>query len=89
MILSCILAVLKCSGVIKTHVSLLPHSVKHVYDRWEKHATKLSTCNPYKKIFVSSAQEWQEIDNGQEVVFTYDVAFKVRNSSHNRSAHHV
>lgn len=53
-----------------------PFSVKHVYDRWEKHATKLSTCNPYKKIFVSSAQEWQEIDNGQEVVFTYDVAFK-------------
>lgn len=52
------------------------HSVKHTYDRWEDQKTKLSTCNPNTKTYVSPTQDPQELAEDQEVVFTYDVSFQ-------------
>jgi transmembrane 9 superfamily protein 2/4 len=54
-------------------------SVKHGYERWEKLDTKLTTCNPNKKVFVTIEMPPQEIDESLEVVFTYDIQFKVQN----------
>ncbi|KAG0590097.1 hypothetical protein M758_1G070200 [Ceratodon purpureus] len=54
-----------------------PFSVKHGYERWEKLDTKLTTCNPNKKVFVTAQMPPQEIDESLEVVFTYDVQFKL------------
>jgi hypothetical protein len=53
--------------------------VKHEYEKsWEGGSTKLKTCNPASKVFVTSHQPPQEVTVNEEVIFTYDVAFKVR-----------
>ncbi|KAG0599023.1 hypothetical protein M758_12G121100 [Ceratodon purpureus] len=56
-----------------------PHSVKHTYDRWEGQKTKLSTCNPNTRTYVTPSQPPQELSADLEVVFTYDVAFQRSN----------
>jgi len=54
-----------------------PMSVKHEYEKsWEGGSTKLKTCNPASKVFVTSHQPPQEVTVNEEVIFTYDVAFK-------------
>ncbi|XP_024361684.1 transmembrane 9 superfamily member 7 [Physcomitrium patens] len=52
------------------------YSVKHKYDRWEDQKTKLSTCNPNTRTYVTYGQDPQELVEGHEVVFTYDVSFQ-------------
>ncbi|CAK9878530.1 unnamed protein product [Sphagnum jensenii] len=54
-----------------------PHSVKHEYERWNEDKTKLSTCNPHQKVWVSDTQAAQEIEVGSEIVFSYDINFKI------------
>ncbi|KAG0554779.1 hypothetical protein KC19_12G118200 [Ceratodon purpureus] len=56
-----------------------PHSVKHTYGRWEGQKTKLSTCNPNTRTYVTPSQPPQELSADLEVVFTYDVAFQRSN----------
>lgn len=54
--------------------------MKHEYEKsWEEKNTKLKTCNPASKVFVNSHQPPQEVTANEEIIFTYDVAFKVRN----------
>jgi transmembrane 9 superfamily protein 2/4 len=54
-----------------------PMSVKHEYEKsWEGGSTKLKTCNPASKVLVTSHQPPQEVTANEEVIFTYDVAFK-------------
>jgi len=55
-------------------------SVKHSYDRWEDTKTKLLTCNPNTRTYVTPSQDPQELLEDQEVVFTYDVSFQVASS---------
>jgi acid phosphatase class B len=52
-------------------------SVKHEYERWNEDKTKLLTCNPHEKVWVSDTQAAQEIEVGAEIVFSYDINFKV------------
>lgn len=52
-------------------------SVAHEVDKWENNVPKLSTCNPNTKQYVSQVQPPQEISAGKDVIFTYDVEFKV------------
>ncbi|GBF92602.1 hypothetical protein Rsub_05216 [Raphidocelis subcapitata] len=53
-----------------------PFSVKHEYEgAWNKGATVLSTCNAGRMVLVSHSQPPQEVKEGNEVIFTYDVKF--------------
>eukprot|EP00249_Psilotum_nudum_P014615 c24917_g1_i1 orf=406-2349(+) len=54
-----------------------PYSVKHEYEKpLDKERPQLTTCNPDTKQFVSAAQPPQEVKKGEEIIFTYDIAFK-------------
>lgn len=51
--------------------------MKHEHDgQWDEN-TRLSTCDPHAKHTVSSSNSPQEVEDKQEVIFTYDVAFQV------------
>lgn len=55
-----------------------PFSVKHKYDgKWNADRPELKTCNGNSMKFVSEKDTKQEIKEGEEIVFTYDVTFKV------------
>jgi len=54
-----------------------PASVKHVYkNRWDPVDPQLETCNAERHPLDSLASAPQPVGEGEEVVFTYDVAFK-------------
>lgn len=53
-------------------------SVKHKYDgKWNADRPELKTCNSNSMKFVSEKDIKQEVKEGEEIVFTYDVTFKV------------
>ncbi|XP_073055422.1 transmembrane 9 superfamily member 9-like [Primulina eburnea] len=53
-----------------------PFSVKHEYEgKWSEN-TRLATCDPHSKRTVSSSNSPQEVDDKQEIIFTYDVAYQ-------------
>lgn len=55
-----------------------PFSVKHKYDgKWDPERPELKTCNPTSMKFVTEKDTKQEVKENEEVIFTYDVAFKV------------
>ena len=55
-----------------------PFSVKHKYDgKWNADRPELKTCNSNSMKFVSEKDIKQEVKEGEEIVFTYDVTFKV------------
>ena len=59
-----------------------PFSVKHKYDgKWNADRPELKTCNTNSVKFVNEKDPKQEVKEGEEVIFTYDVTFKVRNPS--------
>ncbi|KAK9802909.1 hypothetical protein WJX73_005351 [Symbiochloris irregularis] len=54
-----------------------PFSVKHKYDgKWNADNPTLKSCNPSGMKFVTDKDEKQELKEGQEIIFTYDVSFK-------------
>ncbi|KAJ7515225.1 hypothetical protein O6H91_22G006100 [Diphasiastrum complanatum] len=55
-----------------------PFSVKHQYEEpWSKEAPRLLTCNKDSKTYVNPTQAPQEVNVDEEIIFTYDVQFKV------------
>ena len=44
---------------------------------WNPEKPKLSTCDPLSMKFVTDQLPPQEVKEGKEIVFTYDVSFKV------------
>ena len=55
-----------------------PFSVKHKYDgKWDPEKPELKTCNPSSMKFVTEKDTKQEVKEGEEIIFSYDVAFKV------------
>lgn len=52
-------------------------SVKHEYGQWNDKKTHLSTCDPNAKRIITSSDSPQEVEAGKDIVFTYDVDFKV------------
>lgn len=55
-----------------------PFSVKHKYDgKWNEDKPVLKSCNPGSMKFVTDLDEKQELKDGVEIIFTYDVSFKV------------
>ncbi|KAL0297344.1 UNVERIFIED_CONTAM: Transmembrane 9 superfamily member 8 [Sesamum radiatum] len=55
-----------------------PYSVKHEYEGEWSENTRLTTCDPHAKRLISSSNSPQEVEDKQEVIFTYDVEFQVR-----------
>ena len=64
-----------------------PFSVQHKYDgSWNEDKPALSTCNPGSMKYVSDKDDPQEMKEGKEVIFTYDVVYEVRLSSSSNSS---
>jgi transmembrane 9 superfamily protein 2/4 len=58
-------------------------SVKHEYDKpWDAKNPTMTTCNPARMIAVSHSLPPQPVDEGAEVVFTYDVKWSVSHTLH-------
>lgn len=54
-----------------------PFSVKHAYEgKWSEKTTTLTTCNPHAKREVTSSESPQEVEDKNEVIFTYDIHFQ-------------
>ncbi|KAJ7548113.1 hypothetical protein O6H91_08G118100 [Diphasiastrum complanatum] len=54
-----------------------PSSIKHSYQApWNKEKTRLSTCNPDTKQPLNPSSSPQEVEEGEEIIFTYDATFK-------------
>lgn len=54
------------------------YSVKHTLEHPWGHHLSLTTCNPDAKQEVTSSETPQEVEDREDVVFTYDVHFQVR-----------
>ncbi|PNY11865.1 transmembrane 9 superfamily member 4-like protein [Trifolium pratense] len=53
-----------------------PFSVKHEYEgKWDD-KTRLTTCDPHAKHTVVNSNTPQEVEEGKEIIFTYDVEFQ-------------
>lgn len=52
-----------------------PFSVKHAYeDSWTEN-TRLTTCDPHAKRMVTNSETPQEVEEKNEIIFTYDVEY--------------
>ncbi|KAJ6793964.1 transmembrane 9 superfamily member 8-like [Iris pallida] len=52
--------------------------VKHEYEgEWDGSKTRLSTCDPHAKRTVMESETPQEVEKKNDVIFTYDIEFKV------------
>ncbi|KAK4422344.1 Transmembrane 9 superfamily member 8 [Sesamum alatum] len=53
-----------------------PYSVKHEYEGEWSENTRLTTCDPHAKRLITSSNSPLEVEDKQEVIFTYDVEFQ-------------
>ena len=53
------------------------NSINHEYKEWDEKNPQITTCNKDTKNLIQGSTVPQEVDVGKEVVFTYDVTFKV------------
>ncbi|GLJ38617.1 hypothetical protein SUGI_0787430 [Cryptomeria japonica] len=55
---------------------VIPFSVKHEYKQpWVEENPQLTTCNPSSNHRVLPTDAPQEVEEGKEIIFTYDVSF--------------
>jgi len=52
-------------------------SILHEYKEWDEKNPQLTTCNKDTKNLIQGNTVPQEVEQGKEIVFTYDVSFKV------------
>lgn len=63
---------------LMAYIFCLKCSVKHEYEQpWDPEKPQLTTCNANTKHYVSGVNTPQEVGEGKEVIFTYDVNFEV------------
>ncbi|CDY23803.1 BnaA01g21540D [Brassica napus] len=53
-----------------------PNSILHEYKEWDENNPQLTTCNKDTKNLIQGNTVPQEVEQGKEIVFTYDVSFK-------------
>ncbi|KAL0341892.1 UNVERIFIED_CONTAM: Transmembrane 9 superfamily member 7 [Sesamum calycinum] len=53
-----------------------PGSINHEYKAWDEKNQNVPTCNQNTKNLVQGSTVPQEVDEGKEVIFSYDVTFK-------------
>ncbi|KAI5070332.1 hypothetical protein GOP47_0014675 [Adiantum capillus-veneris] len=59
---------------------VIPYSINHEYDGpWDASKPKLTTCNQNLKMSIANNMLPQEVEGGQEIIFTYDVSFTESN----------
>lgn len=56
------------------------NSINHEYKEWDEKNPQLITCNKDTKNLIQGSTVPQEVDTKKEIVFTYDVSFKVPSS---------
>lgn len=57
-----------------------PFSVKHEYEApWDPVKPSLETCHPGRMQYVTHGLAPQMVGDGEEVIFSYDVVFKMSN----------
>lgn len=56
----------------------LVYSINHEYKEWDEQNTRLVTCTKDTKNLPPGSTVPQEVDKDKEIVFTFDVSFKVR-----------
>jgi len=57
-----------------------PFSVKHEYEApWDPVKPSLETCHPGRMQYVTHGLAPQMVEEGEEVIFSYDVVFKMSN----------
>eukprot|EP00250_Pteridium_aquilinum_P010150 c19180_g1_i1 orf=176-2110(+) len=55
---------------------VMPYSVHHEYDKpWDPTKPRFTTCNQNSKVYVTNSMPPQAVEEGQEIIFTYDVTF--------------
>ncbi|KAG6395728.1 hypothetical protein SASPL_141852 [Salvia splendens] len=54
-----------------------PGSINHEFKEWDEKNPNVSTCNQNTKNMVQGSTVPQEVDKDKDIVFTYDVTFKV------------
>ncbi|KAG6587821.1 Transmembrane 9 superfamily member 8 [Cucurbita argyrosperma subsp. argyrosperma] len=52
-----------------------PFSVKHAYEGSWTETTRLTTCDPHAKRLVTNSETPQEVEEKNEIIFTYDVEY--------------
>ena len=63
--------------------------MKHKYDgKWDPEKPELKTCNPSNMKYVTEKDTKQEVKDNEEIIFTYDVVFKVCTPSGFSDLHH-
>jgi len=53
------------------------NSINHEYKEWNDKDPQVTTCNKDTKNLMQGSTVPQEVDTGKDIVFTYDVSFKV------------
>lgn len=53
------------------------YSINHEYKEWDDKNPQLTTCNKNTKNIIQGSAVPQEVEKDREVVFSYDVTFKV------------
>ncbi|KAH9620711.1 hypothetical protein KSS87_013645 [Heliosperma pusillum] len=53
-----------------------PFSVKHDYEGEFSEKSRLTSCDPHARRLVTSSNSPQEVEDKQEIIFTYDVSFE-------------
>jgi transmembrane 9 superfamily protein 2/4 len=65
-----------------------PFSVKHEYEQqWDPVKPLLDTCNPGRMVWVTHGLAPQLVEENEEVIFSYDVIFKVPHPIHKSHIH--
>lgn len=67
-------------GSAVSHVLIqlnLVNSINHEYKEWNDKDPQLTTCNKATKNLAQAGGVPQEVEKDKEIVFTYDVTFKV------------
>ena len=52
-------------------------SINHEYKEWDEKNPQVTTCNQNTKNIIQGSTVPQEVDKDKDIVFTYDVSFKV------------
>lgn len=56
----------------------MPSNIKHEYKgKWKDRNTRLSTCDPISKVTVINSNGPQVVEEGKEIIFTYDIEYQV------------
>lgn len=57
--------------------SIAVYSINHEYKEWNDKNPQVTTCNKDTKNLMQGSTVPQEVDTNKDIVFTYDVSFKV------------